>query len=207
MHKTIDFSILRLINRHLNYLLFRFLSLGCQSNLNQQCVDYNNCVILRMFAFIPQVKKLLRRWQLCIELTLGTTCRCFLAQICSNICCQQAIHTREGIQKMKRGEKTATLNLCPWILKTPLHYTMAAGVPGWQQFLTVWTCLSAFFSSWRWLTTLTTHSALFQHIMKWLMCVDEQRMLCGAMCQSCSNELSQERGSSLPPISILLFWL
>lgn len=36
------------------------------------------------------------------------------------------------------------------------------------------------YSSSRWLTTLTTHSGLFQHIMRWLMSVDEQRMLCGA---------------------------
>ncbi len=113
-------------------------------------------------------------------MAFGTTCRFFSACICGNVCCQTANLTRQASQKMKREEKTATLSL-PWILKTPFDYTVEAVVPGWQQLLPVWTCLSTFFSSWGWLTTLTTYSALFQHIMMWLMCVDEQRMSCGAM--------------------------
>lgn len=36
------------------------------------------------------------------------------------------------------------------------------------------------FSTRRWLTTLTTHSALFQHITMWLMCVDEETALSAA---------------------------
>lgn len=123
MHKKIDFSILRLINRHLNYLLFRFLPLGCQSNLNQQCVDYNNCVILRMFAFHPQVKKLLRRWQLCIELTLGTTCRCFLA---ATFVVSKPFAQERAFKRWREGRKQPLSISAPEFSK--LHLTTL-----WQQ--------------------------------------------------------------------------
>lgn len=83
--------------------------------------------------------------QPCSWLAFGTTCRFFPACICSNVCCQTANHTRQAGAKMKRGVKTATICPCPWLLQTLLVFTVEVLVPGWQQLLPVWTCLSTIF--------------------------------------------------------------
>lgn len=59
------------------------------------------------------------------------------------------------------------------------------------------------FSSWKWVTTLTTHSALFHHIMMWLMCVLAKRGCLVSCCQSFTYKLA----SFLPLIVYLITWL
>lgn len=90
-----------------------------------------------------------------------------------------AEHTRQDAQgtSIKTGEETVTL-LLPLISEDFAEETELRQPNYCLQKCIIWEKKN---STMRWLTTLTTHSALVQHIMMWLMCADEETALCGAV--------------------------
>lgn len=111
----------------------------------------------------------------CSEFSMWTMCNNSW-QLCSSSGFCAAEHMTQDSRDVnkKRGEETVA------ILAAPESWTLQR-----KQRLGSPCCLHERvilerFSSRRWLTTLTTHSALFQHIMMWLMCVDEGTALSAA---------------------------
>lgn len=107
--------------------------------------------------------------------------KCFGLPNNLKICSSFPVSIRHSIMTSQSADETNRDSLIPAPQFSTLHLTtLEAVVTICHQLLPVWKCLSRFFPSRRWLTTPTADATLFQHIMVWLMCVDEQPTAWGA---------------------------
>lgn len=150
------------------------------------------------------------QWHLCVRLALGPTCRFF-----------PHLHLRQSLLSDSQSQKTEESkdenrkqpSSRPALNPQNSNWLHCASSGAWVA--TIVACLNMsiyifiylFFSSRRWLATLTTHSALFQHIMIWLMCADEQRMLCSAMLSIMYRWAKPRIGQCIVSQGLLIFWL